>query len=430
MFSMLEESRRTKLWLAIMMAFVFVASLSIVLFYGDHFLLGTYEKLNNDDVKYVNSAKILLNYHTLAYNSGTKPTAFIMPGVPLILSGLMLIFGQNDTAVMAYRVLQATLQSGSIFLLFVLARYVLNSRIAMIVCAISCFYLPDYFTAGVILSEAWFKTIFMLLLTFTIVAIEKRQLRYYIIVAVFLAMACYFKPQAVLYPIVFAIPWFMHKYSWKQMISFTMVIIVTFCLLLTPWWVRNYESFGKWIPFTNSAGSPFLQGALIFDKLPSDGFFVQYPQYTPKNILLGSEEAKVVTAKRILYYGLTHEPLKYLAWHTVIKTALLYIAPFYWKPILGIHYPVMITFQIIMFFMAIMGIVLSFIQKKAKKLVILLAFSYFTLIYLPFVTFDRYGYPNHFILLIFAAFCGERLFSNYKTRRNLHQSLRQARGEA
>src|ERR1700730_18537182 len=122
MFSMKYESRRTKLWLAIMMAFVLVVSLGVVLFYGDHFLLGSYEKLNNDDVKYVNSAKILLNNHTLAYNSGKSPSAFIMPGVPLILSGLMLIFGQNDAAVMAYRVLQAMLQAGSIFLLFVLAR--------------------------------------------------------------------------------------------------------------------------------------------------------------------------------------------------------------------------------------------------------------------------------------------------------------------
>jgi hypothetical protein len=428
MFSMQHESRRTKVWLAIMMVFVLVAGLGIVLFYGDHFLLGTYEKLNNDDVKYVNSAKILLNNHTLAYNSGKSPSAFIMPGVPLILSGLMLVFGQNDAAVMAYRVLQAILQSGSIFLLFVLARYMFTTRIALIACAISCFYLPDYFTAGVILSEAWFKTIFMLLLTFTIIAIEKRQLRFYVIVAFLLAMACYFKPQAVLYPIVFAIPWFMRKYSWKQMISFTLVIIVTFCVLLTPWWVRNYDSFGKWIPFTNSAGSPFLQGALIFDKLPSDGFFVQYPQYTPKNILLGSEHAKVITAKRILFYGLTHEPLKYIAWHTVIKTSLLYIAPFYWKPIFGVSYPVMITLQIIMVIMAVIGIVQSFIQKKGKKLEVLLAFSYFTLIYLPFVTFDRYGYPNHFILLIFAVFCAERLFSLNKSRKQ-HYVLRQASGE-
>jgi 4-amino-4-deoxy-L-arabinose transferase-like glycosyltransferase len=414
MFSLLNESRRTRMWLLGLMVFVFAASVGVVLLYGDHFLLGTYEKLNNDDVKYVNSAKILLNHHTLAYNSGKAPSAFIMPGVPMILSGMMLIFGQNDTAVMAYRVLQALLQTGSIYLLFILARYVFNTRVALIACVISALYLPDYFTSGVILSEAWFKTIFMLLLCFTIVAIEKRLIKYYVIVAVLLAMACYFKPQAVLYPIIFVIPWLLHKYSLKRMVSSGLVLVVTFSVLLTPWWVRNYASFGKWIPFTNSAGSPFLQGALVYGALPSQGFFDKYPQYTRENLFLGSEDAKVTAGKRILLYGLTHEPIKYIAWHTVIKTSLLYISPFYWKTILGVSYPVMTLLQVIIFFMAAIGMVRSWLKKTGEKLVILLAFSYFTLIYLPFVTFDRYGYPNHFILILFAAYLGYSIYTRKK----------------
>jgi 4-amino-4-deoxy-L-arabinose transferase-like glycosyltransferase len=411
MFSLQSESRRTKMWLFGLMGFVLVVSIAVVLFYGDHFLLGTYAKLNNDDVKYVNSAKILLNHHTLAYNSGQAPSAFIMPGVPLILSGIMLIFGQNDIAVMAYRVLQALLQTGSIYLLFILARYVFNTRVALIACVISAFYLPDYFTSGVILSEAWFKTIFMLLLCFTSVAIEKRLMKYYVIVAILLAMACYFKPQAVLYPIVFVIPWFLHKYSFKRMMSCGLVVVVTFSILLTPWWVRNYASFGKWIPFTNSAGSPFLQGALVFEKLPSDGFFAKYPQYTKENLLLGSENAKVTTGKRILFYGLTHEPIKYIAWHTVIKTSLLYISPFYWKTIFGVSYPIMTLLHVLMVIMAVIGMVQSWLKRKGEKLVLLLSFSYFTLIYLPFVTFDRYGYPNHFILILFAAYFGYSIYT-------------------
>jgi 4-amino-4-deoxy-L-arabinose transferase-like glycosyltransferase len=404
MLTLRNESRFTQITLCTMIAFVLLLSIGIMLFYGDHFLLGSYAKLDNDDVKYINSAKILLEYHTLTYNTGHSPTSFIMPGVPLILSGLMLVFGQNDSAVMAYRVLQAFLQSGSIFLLFLIARYMFNSRIALIACGISALYLPDYFTAGVILSEAWFKTLFMLLLLFTIIAFEKRQLRNYVMVAVLLALACYFKPQSVLYPIIFVIPWLKSLHSWKQMISYTLVIVVTFSVLLSPWWVRNYISFNKWIPFTSSAGNPFLEGVLIFKKLPSSGFFGEYPQYTKENILLGSEQDKFTTGKTILLYGLKHETLKYIAWLTVIKTAMLYISPFYWKTIFGVSYLVMTAFHIILVIMAAMGITQSIKRKQGEKLIILLAFAYFTLIYLPFVTFDRYGYPNHFILIIFAAY--------------------------
>lgn len=415
MYTLQNESRFTRTTLYTIMVFVLLLSISIVLIYGDYFLLGSYAKLNNDDVKYIDSATILINYHTLAYNSGHASTSFIMPGVPFILSGLMLLFGQNESALMAYRVLQAILQSGSIYLLFLLARYMFNSRIALIACGISALYLPDYFTAGVILSEAWFKTIFMLLLLYTIIAMEKRQLRYYVMIALMLALACYFKPQAVLYPLILIIPWFKSKYTWQQMITCTLVIIVTFSLLLSPWWIRNYVSFNKWIPFTSSSGNPLLEGSLIFKKLPSDEFFSEYPQYTKKNILQGSEGDKLTTGKQILFYGLTHEPLKYIAWHTVIKTALLYISPFYWKPIFGINYLVMTALHIIMVIMAVLGIVKSYRRKIGEKLVPLLAFSYFTLIYLPFITFDRYGYPNDYILIIFAAFMLEQIYRRKQT---------------
>lgn len=91
LFNLSQESRPVKIALLVTILFVFAISAASVLVYGDHFLLGSYEKLNNDDVKYVNSAKILLNKHTLAYNSGESPSSFIMPGMPLVLSGLMLV---------------------------------------------------------------------------------------------------------------------------------------------------------------------------------------------------------------------------------------------------------------------------------------------------------------------------------------------------
>jgi 4-amino-4-deoxy-L-arabinose transferase-like glycosyltransferase len=410
MLTLNNESRFTKVTLYAIMTFVLLLSLSCVLFYGDYFLLGSYAQLNNDDVKYIESAKILTNYHILTYNSGHAPTSFIMPGVPFILSGLMLLFGQNENALLAYRILQAILQSGSIFILFLLARYIFNSRVALIACGISALYLPDYFTAGIILSEMWFKTIFMLLLLFTIIAIEKRLLRYYVGVAILLALACYFKPQAVLYPLVFIIPWLKNKYSWQHMLNSALVVIITFSLLLAPWWARNYISFNKWVPFTSSSSSPLLEGSLIFKQMPSAEFFKEHPQYTQKNILQGSEGNKLTTGKQILIFGLTHEPLKYIAWHTVIKTAMLYISPFYWKNIFGVNYVVMTALHIIMVIMAVIGIVKSYKHRIGRKLVTLLAFTYFTLIYLPFITFDRYGYPNDFILIIFAAFMMERIY--------------------
>jgi hypothetical protein len=387
-----------------MMAFVFAVSLGIVLYFGDHFLLGTYEKLNNDDVKYVNSARMLINEHILAYNSGHKPSTFIMPGVPLILSALMLLFGQQDGGVIAYRIVQAVLQTASIYLLFCIARYVFNHKVALITCAISALYIPDYFSSGVILSETWFKTIFMVLICYSLVALEKKQIRYYVIVAVLLAFACYFKPHSVLFVVVIAFMWLIRRYSWKQMVTFTALIAVIFCVCMSPWWIRNYAVFGHWVTFTESAGNPLLQGALIYRNPPSQGFFTLYPQYTPKTLFQGGDHGQVDTAKRIIRYGFSHEPVQYFRWYVLQKPLELYKWPFYWKTIFGISNQAMNITQWFLVTASALGIILSLILRKGRTLFILLSLIYFTVIYLPFVTFSRYGYPNMFILILFAAY--------------------------
>jgi hypothetical protein len=405
MFTLHNTSRITRITLFVTMAFVFILSLFIVLYYGDHFLLGTYEKLNNDDVKYVNSARILINEHVLAYNSGHNPSTFIMPGVPLILSGLMLLFGQQDGGVIAYRIVNVMIQTGSIYLLFCIGRYVFNTRVALIACVLSALYIPDYFSSGVVLSESWFKPILMLLICFTIVALDKKQLRYYFVVAVLLTFACYFKPQTILFSVVIAFIWLIQKFTWRQMITYTLLIAVTFCILLSPWWIRNYVTFGHWVTFTESAGNPLLQGAFINGNPPSAGFFKKYPQYTNKATLFqGGDKNQVTTAKRILLYGLYYEPAAYLDWYLLKKPVALYKWPYYWKTIFGVSKAAMDKIQLYLAIIGALGIVVSLIRREGKTLLVLLSFVYFTIIYLPFVTFSRYGYPNVFILILFAAY--------------------------
>ncbi|MGO4373722.1 dolichyl-phosphate-mannose--protein mannosyltransferase, partial [Paenibacillus sp. MCAF20] len=118
--------------------------------------------MNNDDVKYVNSAKILLDTHTITYNSGEKPSTYIMPGMPVVLAVLMLIFGQGDEAIIAFRVLQAALQALSVYFVFIAANQLFNSRAAIISSIATALYLPDYFSSGVILSESIFRTLILL----------------------------------------------------------------------------------------------------------------------------------------------------------------------------------------------------------------------------------------------------------------------------
>ncbi|MNP74616.1 hypothetical protein D3C76_1715220 [compost metagenome] len=63
------------------------------------------------------------------------------------------------------------------------------------------------------------------------------------------------------------------------------------------------------------------------------------------------------------------------------------------------------------------GIVWALIKSKLNQLLpLLLALGYFTLIYFPFVAFNRYGYPNMVLLIMFGAYFVDKLISRFLPR--------------
>lgn len=414
MFRITGVSRSAKLYLFALMAFVGIVSSIIVLVYNDYFFLGDPLKPNNDDVKYIQTSRLLLNEGVLAYNTGDKPSAFIMPGLPLILSGFMALFGQEDGGVIAYRLYQCVLQMLSIYLIFWLGHRIFNTRTAIIACTISAIYLPDYFSSGVILSETTFRTILLLLLCVTIIALDRNKARYYLLLGALTAAAAYFKPHASLYPAVFLVLWWRHHIPWRLMLKYALLMAGVYILLLTPWWIRNWVTFHEFILFTSSGGSPFLLGTRIHGQLPPAGFFEAYPQYDPKTLFQGSDRLAVQKGIDIIKYGFTHEPFKYLYWFTAGRWMELYFHPFYSRPIWPITRPVMNVIQKILMIINMLGICWALIKHRSNRLLPLAsALGYFTIIYIPFVAFNRYGYPNMILLILFGSYFIEQLLGYF-----------------
>lgn len=404
MFTYAVTDRKERRLLLAICLFVLIVSSAVVLSYNDYFLLGDPIKPNNDDVKYIQSAKVLLNEGTLVYNSGKEPSAFIMPGFVFILSGFMALFGQDGGGVIAFRLFQCLLQAGAIYFVFIIARYMFNSRIAFAASILSALYLPDYFSSGVILSESIFRVVILLLVCVTITAVERKQWGLYAWIGVLVAAAAYFKPHASLYPAVLLILWWVNKYSWKEMLRFMSIIAAVYLVLLAPWWIRNLITFDQWITFTNSGGSPFLLGTRIHYQLPPAGFFEAHPQYDPETIFKGSDGAAVAKGLDILRYGFTHEPLTYLHWYTLGKLQGLYIEAYYWRPIWSISKAAMVTIQVILVTLSVIGMCFSRkLSAFKRQLPVVLTIMYFTAIYMPFVAFSRYGYPNMEFLLMYSS---------------------------
>ncbi|MCP3773756.1 glycosyltransferase family 39 protein [Paenibacillus sp. MZ04-78.2] len=400
-FSYLKEAA-TKRFLLILSSIVFLISIIVVLVHGDRLFLGDPIKLDNDDVKYIHSARVLLNEGTLVYNSGNDPSAFIMPGLTMILSGFMAIFGEQHGGVTAFRIFQAFLQAICIFPVYYIARYTFNHWVAIITSLLVAVYLPDYFTSGSILTESIFRFIVLVLLCVMITALHTKKTSWYIGVGLLTASAAYFKPQASLFPGIMLILWLCYHYSFKEIVRFTLTIIAAYIVLLIPWWIRNYITFGHFILFTSSAGSPFLLGTQIRYGLPPDGFFAAYPQYDPSTIFTGADQVAVAKGLDVLKYGLIHEPLNYINHYTIGRLRALYLVPFYLHDIFSIKKNIVENIQTIIVRGGLIGMFWACVRKTGKSLLpILLTLFYFTAIQIPFVAMSRYGYPvmTFFILL-------------------------------
>lgn len=385
------------------MALVLLVHVTSVLVLGDHFLLGSYEKRDNDDVKYVYAAQVLLQDHTLVYNSGDLPTNFIMPTIPVMLSGSIAIL-DRDAGVMAFRLLQCLMQSFSIYLLFILARSVFNSRVGLVAIILAACYIPDLFASGAILTESTFKVLLLLLLCSTIFAIRKSTALAYVWVGIMLGLACYVKPQSALFPICLLILWLVHRYSWKDIVKYTAIVGVCSMALLSPWWIRNYVQFHEFIPFTKSTGNPMLLGALVKRGMPPKGFFEQYPEYKDNKLFGPNDTAQKIAAQRLIAYSFKHTPIAYTYWFTAGKTYYLFSAPFYSRPVPGLPRPAINVLHWLYVLAGFVGLVLLLALKRMKQtLPVLLPFLYYWFIHLPFITFGRYGYPLVSLLIIFAA---------------------------
>jgi hypothetical protein len=412
MFSIKNEEKNIKMALIVIEAIFMCLALYVVFTHGDSMLLGSLEKFDNDDVKYIRSAWTLIDKGILAYENTVESTVFIMPGLTVILSFFMLIFGRMG-GIVAFKVFQVFVQMVSLYLVFLIGRKVFNSKIGIFACVLDLFYLVEVFTANIILMEVLFKFFFLLLIYISMYAIESRQMKYYIYGGVIWGAACLFRPTVAAYPIVILVLWIKKKYSFVEIAKFTIVVTAIFCTVMSPWWIRNYRTFGRFITFTKSSGNPFLQGTYI-----NYNQSVDHVPYDRGEDLLEGDKIEIQTGLyRLRTYG-SQKPLQYIYWYTVGKTIYFWNGAFYWREVLKIHGGFVYVYHLIILLFGVIGV-----RRKSKgnfnALVLTLSIAYLNLIYLPYFTFSRYSYPLMPLVMIFSSVVMYELWHNYTRSKTL-----------
>lgn len=395
----MEKVRKSRTYIyLILILLLFAMVQSVVIgYYGEQWYLGDFAKMDNDDVKYIRSAWTLLDKQMFVYHDVNQPTVFIMPGYPFLLAFFMKLFGRID-GLIAVRYFQGLLQVISLYLIFRICKDIFNDKIALVAIFLNAIYLPEIVSANLILTEVVFKFLLVSLIFVSIKAIKSKSLYYYALGGAIWGLAILIRPTILAYPIVILTMWMVYKYSAREVIIRTFLVLFIGITIISPWCIRNYVVFSKFIPLTLSSGNPFLQGTYINYDQTKDPL-----GYKTSSNIIENDKIETETGIKRLQKNFPKKPLSYIYWYTLGKSYYFWYVPYYSKDVFGIPFFVMEILHVTLLMLALGSIVLHKVRFRRESLILLLIILYFNMMHLPYFTCSRYAYPIMSFVIIFAS---------------------------
>ncbi|WP_337102903.1 glycosyltransferase family 39 protein [Paenibacillus sp. YIM B09110] len=394
--------------LVLIVSFVVIISTYITFSQGHDMYLGSFTEYNNDDVKYIRSAETLLQHGIFTYHEPDVSTVFIMPGLPFVLAFCMKLFGYWG-GIQAFRLVQILFLAGTIVLLYLFSRRLLNDRFGIIVALLFALYIPNYVAANLILTEVLGQFFLWLFLYAGYLAVTRHSLPLFALAAASLSLGIYERPNFALLPVVFLVYMLIHGYRVKQLIKPALVVSGVVLLCMSPWWIRNAIVFHEFIPLTLSSGNPSLLGSQLEWQYPPgavEKFKDDFDKIASATNRIDSDRFQKELAVKIRNYGFQTQPMAYLWQYTADRVNDMFKVPYYWKEIFGLKPHFVKTTHFVMIGIGILGFIMTLVMKVRRKDLSLLWLTalYFVVTALPFITFSRYGYFLMSFFIIYAAF--------------------------
>ncbi|PKM47160.1 MAG: hypothetical protein CVV03_04735 [Firmicutes bacterium HGW-Firmicutes-8] len=346
--------------------------------------------LTHDEVGYHRMTLQLLDERIMGYYSHT-PRAFVTPGYPLFLA-LAYFTGRllHIEPMLAGRTFQVIISVFSVLFVYLIARKAGGPRAGMIgailAAVLAAVYQPSFMANNRILTEVLYTFLLLVYVYSSIIAFEKTGLRWHALSGAILGLAVLVRPTAAPFLIVpYGVRFVMTRD--RRELSGLIVAAAAFCLVMSPWWVRNYLVFDKFIMFSTESGNPFLRGTDPYDIYDHKG-----PSIV-KNVP-DAEMTKVALSR--IREGLRTDPWLWIKWFTVGKLSFLWLKPWgiysFWARLLHLWVFVILGW---------MGILAGLFDEKMRWPALFVVFS--TLIQMAFIPIERYMYPLTPIMAIMAA---------------------------
>ncbi len=188
---------------------------------------------------------------------------FRTPGYPVILAPIFLL-GGNEPSVMWARAESAVLGTLAVLCVWWLGRMLFDERTGLIAAAVAAFYPGAIAVGALVLSETPFCVLMLVQLAFWTLACRAESLRNAWLPAIGAGLAAgaatlvrpswlLFTPMAVLISVVVCGQKLRH-------LRIGVAMLLGLIVAMTPWWVRNAQVTGRFVPTTLQVGASLYDG--------------------------------------------------------------------------------------------------------------------------------------------------------------------------
>ncbi|WP_088554553.1 glycosyltransferase family 39 protein, partial [Calderihabitans maritimus] len=133
--------------------------------------------------------------------------------------------------------------------------------------ALAGIYPPLIWINGMILTEGLFTFLLTLYLFTALQALGNKRRGLSFLSGAVLGMASLVRPSAALFPLA-VLGYFLvdPQVPRKEILKKTALTLLAMALVMSPWWVRNYREFHRFVPFSTESGWIFLQGTYPYQE--------------------------------------------------------------------------------------------------------------------------------------------------------------------
>ncbi len=393
--------------------------------------------LFSDDVRYVITGVDFIKSGHITYDGNTEPTVFMMPGMAYLLGIIFKITGYTSAGLIFARVPFVIFGLLSILGVYLLSNRLFNKTIGIIAAFLLSLSFPHIVIDNVFLTESPFTCVLIYFVYWTIRYCDTKKNMDFIILLSLYLIGLIFKPTIAALPIVFLPYFIVKKFPLKLIINRAVYAIIIILLFMMPWWIRNYQAVGEFLPFTGNQGDTKLLGTF-------QGF--GYPNEDPNEIskMLNQKERngeyehryfqfkeKGEIANQRISEWIKEEPYKFAYTFLIYKPYKIISDPYYPRKIFDIKESVIQFFHKILEYLAGLGIIYWLFRYKKNEfktgilLLILLSlyFIYLNSYYFALARYALYFLPFIFILSSYGVYiCKEaikfytgKILSKYST---------------